>query len=138
MLFSKPILIPPTLRLVFPVNSYNELAFDLANLEKIRSEANKALDGLQKSRNQVREGLNTLRNEWNTPAGSYFFQNLDAEWETGVAKCQKTLEVFVDVLDMTIEYYRAVEEKANALGGLSIGSILPGLRIPVAAPINHL
>jgi len=117
MLFSKPILIPPTLRLCFPVNSHNELAFDLTNLEKIHSEANKALNGLEKSRNQVREGLNTLRNEWNTPAGSYFFKNLDAEWETGVNHCLATLEVFIAVIEMAILSYEDVVMKAVELGG---------------------
>ena len=63
----------------------------------------------------MKKGLEQLRKDWQTPAGRYFFESLDAEWEIDINKFVRTIDMFAVVLQNTIDEFKALVEEANRL-----------------------
>lgn len=92
-----------------------ELTFDLDDLAKLQKETETVCKDLKEQRDSLRKGLEQLRKDWQTPAGNYFFSQLDDDWESSVAKFIRTISKFDEILKDSIEKFRRVEEKAASI-----------------------
>lgn len=93
----------------------HELAFDLQDLTALRDSTETVREDLLKQKQQLKDGLDQLRTDWNTNAGRYFFEQLDENWEDNVTKFEATLDVFKEVLTDAIEEFQKVVDKAETL-----------------------
>lgn len=91
------------------------LAFDLDELKQLKEHTGQVCDTLKTESTQLKTGLETLRKDWNTPAGSYFFSNIDGDWESEVKKFEDTLLKFQELIGHAIEEFEKVVEKAAQL-----------------------
>lgn len=93
----------------------NKLAFDLEDLKELRDNTKTVCDSLCEQRDSLKKGLDQLRKDWNTDAGRYFFEQIDANWEADIKKFEDTLAVFEEVLEDAIEQFEKVVEKAKSI-----------------------
>lgn len=91
------------------------LAFDLTDLKALRDQTSAVCEDLKTQRDSLKAGLDQLRKDWNTPAGQYFFSQIDADWKQKVIKFENTIAVFEEVLSDAITQYEAVLKKAKAI-----------------------
>lgn len=92
-----------------------ELTFDLDDLTKLLKETETVCKDLEKQRDNLKKGLEQLRKDWRTPGGSYFFSELDDDWESSVTKFISTISKFEEILKDSIEKFRTVEEKVASI-----------------------
>lgn len=93
----------------------SKLAFDLNDLRELLKATEKLSDDLTKQKESLMQGLEELRRDWQTPAGSYFFENIDDSWEGDVKKFIETIDVFGKILKDAYEQFLEVQDKANAI-----------------------
>lgn len=93
----------------------SKLAFDLDDLRKLLKATEDLKDNLTKQKDSLKQGLEELRHDWQTPAGSYFFENIDDSWEGDVEKFLKTIDVFREIIEDACEQFQEVQNKADAI-----------------------
>ena len=93
----------------------HELAFNLDDLEKLRKQTETVCKDLREQRDNLEKGLTQLRQEWNTPAGRYFFEQFDTDWEAEVKKFENTLKIFEEILKDAIDEFQKVVDKADSI-----------------------
>lgn len=91
------------------------LKFDIEKLENIKTECEAAKDQLTKLDTELSKSLEELKNQWKTPAGKKFFDDLDEDWSKQVQQYTKITGAIVKLLDKALESYRPVEEEADSI-----------------------
>ena len=93
----------------------HELAFDLDELKELSRKTETLKTDLDEQRNSLTEGLEQLRNDWQTDAGKRFFEQFDDSWKDDVEKFEDTLEVFQTILENAVDEFKDVVDKANKI-----------------------
>lgn len=93
----------------------HELAFNLDDLVMLHMQTETVCEDLHDQRDNLAKGLEQLRQEWNTPAGRYFFEQFDTDWEAEVKKFESTLNIFEEVLKDAIDEFQKVVDKADSI-----------------------
>lgn len=96
-----------------------DLKFNIDKISEMKKLCDDLIDG-EDGLNQLSEDLHSkledkLLNDWNTPAGKKFFEDLDADWSEQVQQYTKIIGAVSDLLEEAITQYSKVEEAANGL-----------------------
>lgn len=95
--------------------SDKQLTFNVDELNQLKEDTAKLCDSLEENRNSLKEGLEQLRKDWQTPAGAYFFESIDVDWESQIQKFIDTVTVFESILKDAVNELKAVEDKASRI-----------------------
>jgi len=98
--------------------SSDGLSFDLDELRILQENTSKTCEDLAKQHQNLKTGIEKLRQDWRTPAGDYFFKNLDTEWEQQIIKFETTINKFDEVLKYAIQEFEAVSQEAEQISFL--------------------
>ncbi len=88
------------------------------NIDKLR-DSKKAIqkqhDDLLEINKSLKKELESLKKDWNTPAGKSFFQNNMVDWDDDVEKFVKMLRGISEMLEKAIGEYEAIDNDAKKL-----------------------
>lgn len=112
MIYGSPV--PPFAVYVTP-QSKKELAFDISDFDSLIKKTEKMREDLEEQKTDLEQGLEELRKDWRTPAGKYFFEQLDGSWEEEVAKFINTISIFEEILKNAKKELQEVEDKAKSI-----------------------
>ena len=93
----------------------NELKFDVDKISELKGKVADVRGDLDEYKNTLKENLDAIKNEWNTPAGRKFMEEYDWDWLPQVDKYINVLEKLEELLGVAEENYRDVEEEASRL-----------------------
>ncbi len=91
------------------------LKFDIEKLNSMIKKCENAKTDLEEKDKELSRNLETLREDWNTPAGDKFFRDLDDDWTKQVAQYTKITGAIIELLEAAIREYKPVEQQANDL-----------------------
>lgn len=92
----------------------NTLKFDVDEIKSMRQKLQGAAADLKDCNDTVKEGIEKLRNEdWKTPAGKKFMENVNTDWSEQVEKYVKVLNTLDELLGVAELDYSAVEEEVE-------------------------
>lgn len=95
-----------------------DLKFDIDEIKKMKKLCDDLIngpDGLTTLTTTLNQRLEKLKQDWNTPAGDKFFQDLEDDWSDQVAQYTKIVNAVSDLLQEAITQYEPVKEAANNL-----------------------
>ena len=92
-----------------------ELQFDVDKLKDTRDKCKELVDDLVKTKNTLKEELDTLRSQWHTRAGIDFFKTQDTDWAEQVDSYVSITGAVIELLDCAISGYSEVETAARLL-----------------------
>lgn len=92
-----------------------DLQFNLEKIKDMKTACEKAITDLEKTDTELTKKLEQLKNDWNTPAGDKFFDELDNDWTAQVQSYTRITEAIVELLEAAINEYEPVETEANEL-----------------------
>lgn len=93
----------------------SELKFDIEKLQAMRKKCQEAEDDMEELKNDLKKGLEQLREDWQTDAGRKFFANSDYDWETQVEQYKQTIRRIRGLLETAIVSYHDVMAEANEM-----------------------
>lgn len=92
-----------------------ELQFDVTKLKDTRDKCKELADDLAKTRDDLKQELATLKEQWHTKAGIEFFKIQDVDWAAQVDSYIKITGAVVELLECAISKYSEVETAAKSL-----------------------
>lgn len=95
--------------------AYNELKFDVEKIKTMRDSIKNNRDLLVSSKDEAKRQIDELRDEWKTPAGDKYRDQLNDEWANDVQKYVEIMDAVVEILNETIIKYSEVERKVKKI-----------------------
>lgn len=91
------------------------LQFNVEEIEKMRKKVQDTSNDLQNLKTQLVSDMDSLKNNWNTPAGKEFLSSVDTDWSVQVDSYVNILKGVDELLCAAKNEYKAIEEDANRL-----------------------
>ena len=88
-----------------------QLKYDLDKIEDMKATLHDSIDEMDKCKNEAIEAMDNLKVDWNTKAGSEFFNNVDQDWVASMNKFAEVIGVMEDLLEQAIQQYGLVEDE---------------------------
>ena len=92
-----------------------DLRFDLDEIRSMKNRVSTLAKELTDLNNNLKESLENLRNEWQTPAGTEFFSTVDVDWEDEVREYINSLFTLEAMLQYTTEQYEGLVDRAKQI-----------------------
>lgn len=91
------------------------LKFDVEKISKMRKDIEKTASELIELKNTLLNQIEELKNNWQTPAGRKFTEEVDTNWAKQVDQYVKIMNALDELLKVAEENYIEVEEAINQI-----------------------
>ena len=91
------------------------IQYDVDKLESMKKQVDNTVTTLQTSKTQLIENLDSLQNDWNTPAGKKFLSEVDTDWADEIDKYIKALKTLSNLLKSAKKSYTALDDQIDQL-----------------------
>lgn len=91
------------------------LKFDVAEIKKMRKKIQDTANDLKNFKTTLLNELDTLKKQWDTPAGKKFTSDVDTDWGTQVEQYIKIMNAVDELLEVAETNYTTVEEDAKKI-----------------------
>lgn len=92
-----------------------KLQFDLDRLGSMRDAISNNTTSLKMQNDSLKKKMETLKSQWNTPAGKKFFEEQDLDWNKSVDAYLAVMEDLKTMIDEAISQYEAVKAEADKI-----------------------
>jgi len=92
-----------------------DLMFNLDSLRATKKKCSDTVKELNKLDRDIMKGLDTLKKDWQTPAGRKFFEEHNTEWHAQVVQYVNITNAVEDLLQCAIFEYQKVLDEASRL-----------------------
>lgn len=86
------------------------LKFDVSEFSKMRTQIQTTSSDLATFKTQLLQEIKTLRENWETPAGKKFTEEVDTDWASQIDKYITIIDAVDELLEVAEKNYREVEE----------------------------
>lgn len=93
----------------------NTLKFDVDQLKNTKQKCEALRDEIISLKDNLLDGLEELRKDWNTPAGKVFFEEQDTDWTKQVDNYVKITDAISELLGVAITGYEGLVEEAKTI-----------------------
>lgn len=92
-----------------------DLKFNVDKLNSMKTKCEDAGNDLDTLSAELSDNLEQLKEDWNTPAGTKFFSELQDDWTEQVEQYKKFTTAIKELLEDAIKEYTPIETAANNL-----------------------
>lgn len=89
------------------------LKFDVSEISKMRTQIQNTSKDLASFKTTLLQEVENLKNNWKTPAGKKFTEEVDTDWAKQVDKYITIIDTVDELLEVAEKSYREVEEEAK-------------------------
>lgn len=93
----------------------SDITYDIDDIRNAKLAIEDLIDALDESCNTLNTKLETLKNAWNTPAGTKFFNEHKDTWTNSVKKYSKKLTGISDMLGAAVTEYDQINNDVSSL-----------------------
>ena len=91
------------------------LKFDVSKISEMRKKIQETATELEDFKTSLLQEVETLKNNWKTPAGKKFTESVDTDWAKQVEKYVTIIGAVDELLEVAEKTYQEVEDEVNKL-----------------------
>ena len=89
------------------------LKFDVSEIQKMRAQIQTTSKDLANFKTSLLQEVENLKNNWKTPAGKKFTEEVDTDWAKQVDKYITIIEAVDELLEVAEKSYKVVAEEVK-------------------------
>lgn len=91
------------------------LKFDVSEIQKMRTQIQTTSKDLADFKTSLLQEVEQLKNNWKTPAGKKFIEEVDTDWAKQVDKYITIIDAVDELLEVAEKTYKEVEEEVKKI-----------------------